>query len=173
MPPFLLTEGQSISPWLPCWPLAYRHPVSSSASAALAARRSKTLSFERRELSTKLPSPAASSAVSQPLIIKRSTVPYGLHAEPMKLLGLTFRGLKSGDPVCRPIRLSLSLSTWPALPTSGSGSPGSRQRGTLMPRPIPWRQASRFQPTFQVLFCQGPMLKIHALFERSGRAAHR
>ena len=72
-----------------------------------------------------------------------------------------------GDPVCRPIRLS--LSTWPALLTSGSQSLEVMLRvfkATRHPHlgPIPWTQASRFRPTFQVLFCRGPMLTAHDLF---------
>jgi hypothetical protein len=64
-----------------------------------------------------------------------------MRADPMKLHGPTFTVCsltsrsKCGDPVCRPIRLS--LSTWPALLTAGTQplelcSGRSGQRGTLI-----------------------------------------
>jgi len=78
---------------------------------------------------------------------------------------------KSGDNRLRPIGLSLfrlSLFSAPALPTSGSRALRVMLRAFRATRhqclgPIPWLQASRFRPIFQVLFCRGPMLCRHAL----------
>jgi hypothetical protein len=84
---------------------------------------------------------------------------------------------KRCDPVCRPIRLLLCIE--PAQPTSGSPSKNVVLRVFEATRhlylgPIPCRQASRFRPTFQVLFCRGPMLSRHAApLARSARATPR
>ena len=83
--------------------------------------------------------------------------------------------------------LQLSLRCQPLeTEISGSCAPGFRGSAAPSSRAIPWRQASRFRPTFQVLFCRevrfcrGPMLHGHALFSaarargtplRSGRGS--
>ena len=61
-----------------------------------------------------------------------------------------------GDPICRPIRLFSVAFFLPDLrcrPLGESCSGCSGQRGALIPGRFRGRQASRFRPTFQVLFC--------------------
>ena len=74
-------------------------------------------------------------------------------------------GMNGGDPVCRLFRLSLSgfrsllgLRCQPlgAEPLKGLLRAFEAARHHHL-GPIPWPQASRFRPIFQVLFCRGPM----------------
>ncbi len=88
-------------------------------------------------------------------------------------------GMNGGDPVCRLFRLSLSgFRSLLGLRCQPLGAEllKSLLRAFEAARhhhlgPIPWPQASRFRPIFQVLFCQGQalfcrglMLRAHAHF---------
>src|SRR5579862_3016568 len=88
-------------------------------------------------------------------------------------------GMNGGDPVCRLFRLSLSgFRSFLGLRCQPLGAEllKSLLRAFEAARrhhlgPIPWPQASRFRPIFQVLFsgvkalfCRGPMLRAHARF---------
>jgi hypothetical protein len=87
------------------------------------------------------------------------------HSMLLRALSMKRRGLNSGDPVCRPIRLSLS-SYVPGLRCQPlkSNAPGVQgNAAALISGSIPCAQASRFRPTFQVLFCWGPMPSAHDL----------
>lgn len=73
-------------------------------------------------------------------------------------------GMNGGDPVCRLFRLSLSgFRSLLGLRCQPLGA--ELLKGLLRAfeaarhhhlGPIPWPQASRFRPIFQVLFCRGP-----------------
>ena len=73
-------------------------------------------------------------------------------------------GMNGGDPVCRLFRLSLSgFRSLLGLRCQPLGAEllKSLLRAFEAARrhhlgPIPWPQASRFRPIFQVLFCRGP-----------------
>ena len=73
-------------------------------------------------------------------------------------------GMNGGDPVCRLFQLSLSgFRSLLGLRCQPLGAEllKSLLRAFEAARhhhlgPIPWPQASRFRPTFQVLFCRGP-----------------
>jgi hypothetical protein len=87
------------------------------------------------------------------------------HSTLLRALSMKRRGLNSGDPVCRPIRLSLS-SYVPGLRCQPLKSNAPGVQGNAAARisgSIPCAQASRFRPTFQVLFCWGPMPSAHDL----------
>jgi hypothetical protein len=85
------------------------------------------------------------------------------HSILLRALSMKRHGLNSGDPVCRPIRLSLS-SYVPGLRCQPlkSNAPGVQgNAAALISGSIPCAQASRFRLTFQVLFCWGPMPSGH------------
>ena len=88
----------------------------------------------------------------------RATAPYKCAPTDERL------GMNGGDPVCRLFRLSLSgFRSLLGLRCQPLGAEllKSLLRAFEAARhhhlgPIPWPQASRFRPIFQVLFCRGP-----------------
>ena len=91
--------------------------------------------------------------------VTRATAPYKCAPTDERL------GMNGGDPVCRLFRLSLSgFRSLLGLRCQPLGAEllKSLLRAFEAARrhhlgPIPWPQASRFRPIFQVLFCRGPM----------------
>jgi hypothetical protein len=90
--------------------------------------------------------------------VTRATAPYKCAPTDERL------GMNGGDPVCRLFRLSLSgFRSLLGLRCQPLGAEllKSLLRAFEAARhhhlgPIPWPQASRFRPIFQVLFCRGP-----------------
>ena len=91
--------------------------------------------------------------------VTRATAPYKCAPTDERL------GVNGGDPVCRLFQLSLSgFRSLLGLRCQPLGAEllKSLLRAFEAARhhhlgPIPWPQASRFRPIFQVLFCQAPM----------------
>jgi hypothetical protein len=103
--------------------------------------------------------------------VTRATAPYKCAPTDERL------GVNGGDPVCRLFRLSLSgFRSLLGLRCQPLGAEllKSLLRAFEAARhhhlgPIPWPQASRFRPIFQVLFCRGPgafFAGVQALFCR-------
>ena len=90
--------------------------------------------------------------------VMRATAPYKCAPTDERL------GMNGGDPVCRLFQLSLSgFRSLLGLRCQPLGAEllKSLLRAFEAARhhhlgPIPWPQASRFRPIFQVLFCRGP-----------------
>ena len=90
--------------------------------------------------------------------VARATAPYKCAPTDERL------GMNGGDPVCRLFQLSLSgFRSLLGLRCQPLGA--ELLKGLLRAfeaarhhhlGPIPWPQASRFRPIFQVLFCRGP-----------------
>jgi len=72
-------------------------------------------------------------------------------------------GFRYSAIACQLSLVCLACVADPWKPTLRAVLPGITGDAAPSSRAIPWRQASRFRPTFQVLFCLGPMLTFHAL----------
>jgi hypothetical protein len=90
--------------------------------------------------------------------VMRATAPYKCAPTDERL------GMNGGDPVCRLFRLSLSgFRSLLGLRCQPLGAELLKSLLRVFEAarrhhfgPIPWPQASRFRPIFQVLFCRGP-----------------
>jgi len=148
MPPFLFIGSLFSSlPFSPCvTPAADSPPVNQRQAHSPNPHKSSAIAALTLGLTAVLQTP-----------VMRATAPYKCAPTDERL------GMNGGDPVCRLFRLSLSgFRSLLGLRCQPLGAEllKSLLRAFEAARhhhlgPIPWPQASRFRPIFQVLFCRG------------------